>query len=768
MANSENFKISAGLKDIIGKELITDEFVAVFELVKNSFDADARNVEIIFQENYNQEKAKIIIKDNGKGMDYSDLRNKWLFVAYSAKKLGNEYEDYRNKIKSQRIFAGAKGVGRFSCDRLGRKLNLISIKETPNSKIENLQVNWQDFENVDDEEFINIKVLHEILNENPYQIQKGTVLEISELRDYWDRERILKLKSSLAKLINPNQKNDSENFTIEIIAHDELRLDKEKNKKGDIRKDHEIVNGKIKNSIFETLEIKTSNILVKVSEDGKYIETTLQDRGDLIYYLKEKNPHTDLRNIAVYLFQLNRTAKINFTRTMGMEPVKYGSVFMYKNGFRIYPYGEEGDDLLQINRRKAQGYNRFLGNRDIIGRIEIDGEQPELREITSRDGGLVKTQTYFNLLEFFYDYVLKRLENYVVNIIRWGDERINKETGEIEPELLAKDVKIQILEMITGFINSKNIIDIRYNKDFLKIISEKQDQSVERIIRNINNVAEKTGSVELVKEARKIQEAVKQSRVDAEVATAKAEKEEVLRKETESELKTEKLKTEFYKKQLAPEADALIHHIKNNNISIRTTVENILQDIKDESYTQNDLVKDLSFILFHSDKAIKAANIITHVDLSESDAQNVELSDFFKVYIDNYSEITSSKRTKVTYTHEGKEFRIMVSKVELAIIIDNLEDNSFKWGAKNINIKTVTNDSRKFTLIYSDDGKGLSNKYLQDPDQIFSFRETNSKNGTGLGLFVVKQILERIGATIKFLGNGIQQQGASFSIEFKR
>src|SRR6478672_11910272 len=115
MPNSETFKISAALKDIIGKELITDEFVAVFELVKNSFDAHATKVQVIFQDNYSLENAKIIIKDDGKGMDYNDLKNKWLFVAYSAKRDGTE--DYRDKIKSKRLFAGAKGVGRFSCDR---------------------------------------------------------------------------------------------------------------------------------------------------------------------------------------------------------------------------------------------------------------------------------------------------------------------------------------------------------------------------------------------------------------------------------------------------------------------------------------------------------------------------------------------------------------------------------------------------------------------------------------------------------------------------
>ena len=168
-------------------------------------------------------------------MNYEDLKNKWLFVAYSAKRLGKENEDYRDKIKTQRVFAGAKGVGRFSCDRLGRHLNLITIKDEFNAKIENLIVHWEDFENADEKEFVNIKVTHNELIDTSYKIKNGTILEITGLRDNWDRKRILDLKKSLAKLINPNQGNDSERFTIEIIAKDELNIDKTPTKNGKLR-----------------------------------------------------------------------------------------------------------------------------------------------------------------------------------------------------------------------------------------------------------------------------------------------------------------------------------------------------------------------------------------------------------------------------------------------------------------------------------------------------------------------------------------------------
>lgn len=335
-----NFRISSALKNLIGKELITDEFVAVFELVKNSFDADAKTVKIVFKNQYDKEKAQIIIWDDGKGMSIDDLKNKWLFVGYSAKKDGTEDNDYRNKLKSKRVFAGAKGVGRFSCDRLGANLLLITKKE--NCNYEQLEIDWTDFEEDSKEEFMNIHVSHETIAKPIVpDFSNGTCLVISQLRDVWDRKRVLELKTSLAKLINPNQEVDQDDFSIEIIAKDELSKDNL------IVNETAKVNGLVRNFVFEKLGLKTTYIKCTIDEFGYFITTTLSDRGRDIYSIKERNIYPKLSNINIVLFQLNRVAKYNFTKLMQIEPVKYGSVFMYKNGFRIYPFGEEGTILLE-------------------------------------------------------------------------------------------------------------------------------------------------------------------------------------------------------------------------------------------------------------------------------------------------------------------------------------------------------------------------------------------------------------------------------------
>ncbi|WP_236491720.1 ATP-binding protein [Pseudomonas syringae] len=120
-----HFDVSTGLKRVLGRELITDDEVAIFELVKNSFDAGADSVQLHFSDD------SIIIADNGSGMSYEDLTGKWLFVAYSAKRSDRPEDDFRNVAAERRHYAGSKGIGRFSSDRLGEE---VVIQSRPKGK----------------------------------------------------------------------------------------------------------------------------------------------------------------------------------------------------------------------------------------------------------------------------------------------------------------------------------------------------------------------------------------------------------------------------------------------------------------------------------------------------------------------------------------------------------------------------------------------------------------------------------------------------------
>ncbi len=335
------FRISSGLKSIIGRDLITNDFVAIFELVKNSFDAHATKVKVVFDLE-KKETAAIYIIDNGKGMSDDDIKDKWLFVAYSAKKDGTEDRGLRH------IYAGSKGVGRFSCDRLGRLLTLQS-KDSAQPFVNFVEVDWGNFEKEPKLLFRDIAIDYATKEKFeipsafwPSSAAHGTVLKISELREYesWTREKLLRLKRSLQKLLDPFS-GSLQKRELELICRRESRMD---DKAGGAEF---MVNGVIRNNVFN--KFFRQSTVIKVTLKDSLVETALIDRGEEIYRISEdaelSYPELCRCEISCDIAYLNRGSKISFTRTMGIPPIEYGSVFLVHNGFRVYPVGDEYDDF---------------------------------------------------------------------------------------------------------------------------------------------------------------------------------------------------------------------------------------------------------------------------------------------------------------------------------------------------------------------------------------------------------------------------------------
>jgi len=774
--NKLQFRISSALKNLIGKELITNEYVAVFELVKNAFDAYAKNVEIIFENIYDEiiDNRKLIIKDNGKGMNFNDLNNKWLFVAYSAKTDGTEdiseedVKDYRNKIKTNRVFAGAKGVGRFSCDRLGTKLNLKTIKDEPKPKIENLIVHWEDFEKDAKEDFININVTHNILSKNPYpELQHGTILEITRLRDAWDREKLLSLKHSLERLINPNQENDTRNFKIKIIAKDEIVNDKE------AENERDKVNGSIKNFLLETLDLKTTQIVSGIISGGEEIVTKLVDRGKLIYEIKEKNPYYPFlkSNIVIHLFHLNRSAKYSFTRLMGIAPVQYGSVFLYKNGFRIYPFGEIHSDVLGIDRRKQQGYARFMGTRELLGRIEINDylNIDDLKETTSRDGGLIKNVHYVKLVDFFFEKALKRLEKYVVDLIKWGEPSEDYDNKEIKPTDITKD----ILLLISNIAKEDDVIDVKYDaKNLAKILNDRSDENLPKTLKSVEVLADKTNNPELQKKVQKL--------------VAQFREHQIAKKETEAELEKERVEKNLALKDVEQrvgeniflrsitsteikEVASLQHHIERGTDRIERNLKS-LKSAVDENSDITILHDYIDRISFEIKKISTISRFITRANFNtEAKSITKDIVEYINEYVNNvysnYKDIKiNNKLLKFSLVNDDNlDFITKFKPLEIVVVVDNLIDNSQKANAKSFIIKYDLDSKKNLNIHFIDDGDGITNTNL---NRIFDFGFTTRNGGSGIGLYHVKKIVEDSGGNITV--NNKMKKGVEFIIRLTK
>ncbi|MCY4584054.1 MAG: ATP-binding protein, partial [Chloroflexi bacterium] len=379
----EYFRISSHLKDIIGRDLVTNQFVAVFELVKNSVDAHADRIEVGFELDTNC----IWIVDDGKGMSAATIQDRWLFVGYSAKAEGEEEEhtppDYRDRISPKGKYGGSKGIGRFSCDTLGGSLELYSrfVGELSTHK---LTVHWPAFEEDRRDLFQDVGVQLETVDGFPSRAPvtmpaaSGTVLKIEALRGRWDPEEISRLRRYLEKLIDPFGTTPSTPVHISVTGG---ALEDEERKQ---------LEGPVGNDIRDVLSEKTTRIKVSMGDDG--ILTELVDRGRVIYRISEENKYEGLMGTSVdgEVYYLNRAAKLTFKRRMDVRSVEFGSIFLFINGFRIFPIGEEYDDTLGLNRRKQQGYARYISTRDVMGRIDVAAPPGYFREVSSRDAGLIE------------------------------------------------------------------------------------------------------------------------------------------------------------------------------------------------------------------------------------------------------------------------------------------------------------------------------------------------------------------------------------------
>jgi hypothetical protein len=790
MAEILEFKVSSGLKDIIGRDLITDDYVAVFELVKNSFDAKARNVVITFDDD------KIVIADNGDGMSEIEIKNKWLFVAYSAKKIeipeSKSDKKRQNKTRQKRYYAGAKGIGRFSSDRLGKSLALTT-KTNNSDKCEKIDVDWSKFEKDQKQEFINIPVSYLTIpfgRQFPQNSVHGTVIEIKQLNSVWARNKLQGLKHSLEKLINPfSGIND---FSIEIICTRELEGDKNE------KVERDKVNGIIKNTIIDVLKLKTTEIETEIKKN--IIFTTITDRGEKIYKIKERNTQfLLLDNLKINIYYLNRKAKFNFTNKMGIEPINYGSIFLFKNGFRVYPFGEKGDDSWGLDNRAQQRHSSYLGTRDLFGKVElITDNSEEFKEVSSRDGGLVETKGNEQLMNVF-NKAHRRLERYVSGVL-WGKDFVRLkyfENDEIAQEnrdsLLENDKenedistiknslgsKIDYIQLIKNLIKDKNIKIEYYNKELLDIISNRQNEIKPKFIKDLEAIAEKTNDNvlkdkvfkieqeiqklkeenekkenELEKERKKRQKA-EQAAKDAKQAQNTAERyakdQEQKRKDAESgkekvedELRQKTKQNLFLQSIQTLDEKRIInyhHEIAVQADMIKKRLDRIIKNIQNDTYEIDSIRNCIETITLATNKILSISHFATKANFNSSvDSITADIISYIEQYVESVKSYFSDLKKIVFYNVENIELLKKFRPIEVSVMLDNLFNNSIKARAKNFAINVASEGKGQISLIFSDDGNGLD-KNISSPKVVFEKGFTTT-NGSGLGLYHVYSIVK--------------------------
>ena len=484
------FRPRARIIRTIGDRLISGPEAAIIELVKNGHDADASFVRVSFEPPLIEGEGQIVIEDDGHGMTFADIENKWMEPATT---------DKVDRIKSVggRKLLGSKGIGRFAASRLGRWLELESTSET-NEGTEELQttrINDIDWNIFDEHKYLSeIEFEYEILESAK---QTGTRLTIRGLRDHWSEKALVSLHKEMRRLISPLEETDEADFRIYLdlsaCTEDQCEFNAD-----------EIVNGPSPESIsredrhrvrpFPLLRACDYEVEGSFSEDGHFTGTMTVHRGGLeVESIELKEPYPDdLREqpcgiVLVHLFIFDREA-VAVQNTMVRAGMGHmtdrrarqfldemaAGVAIYRDRFRVRPYGDPANDWLTLDTRRVQNPTLRIGHNQISGVLVIDTEENSgLIERSSREG-LEENGNYLRLKNLMHNLLSQIIEPRRLNF------RESAEIGRKKTTDFSKIYESAEFKWIKGFTDTlpdeiREQAEIKIDKESRTLITHLQN-----------------------------------------------------------------------------------------------------------------------------------------------------------------------------------------------------------------------------------------------------------------------------------------------------
>jgi len=385
----------ARLISLIGDEMVSDECVAIVELVKNAFDADASVVRVAFGGQANRPDI-LTISDDGCGMDLNTILTGWFEPGTVAK------ANATHSPKGRR-YQGAKGVGRFAAARLGTSLQMETrTKNAPDGVT--VRINWECF---DEASYLDEVDLDYEIGDEP-RIPHGTVITLNgvDKKKSWAERDYVTLHERLSRLMSPFEEIADFSIHLEIPDYPDLTGAVEPHSLTADPK-YRLVGTLSADGIFN------GRVLVDGAEAKNFVDLSLGKKGESVtcgeFELEIRAWDRDRRSMAPlmdkYELGLQQTRRIIDA---------YCGVSMYRDGFRVHPYGQQGDDWLQLDNRSRQNPTMSLANNQVIAAIRISRENnAELRDRTTREG-LIHNASFESMRDWFIR-ILRLLEE-----VRYG------------------------------------------------------------------------------------------------------------------------------------------------------------------------------------------------------------------------------------------------------------------------------------------------------------------------------------------------------------
>lgn len=396
----------------LGEQLIKSESVAILELIKNSYDADATQVNVSMMHIDNPQAGYIEIADNGYGMDLNTVKNIWMEPGNAHKK-GIVEAAQRSPLG--RLPIGEKGIGRFGAHKLGKKIEMIT-KAADSDEIR-VYIDWHSFETAKYLSDVNVSI-----EQRPAEFfvdgRTGTKLFISDLSTTWTRAMLRKAYRAIASLSSPFDSDDA--FRVEV------KTDKKKWIEGlltfdKIRK-YALYNGKITISGSELTSFEYKFLPFDNMAGLKERRSSISAPVRMVKEVKNESGKREQQEIDIGKYNIGditidlmvfdrdsaiRARFIEDKRTYGSYLDENGGIRVFRDGVRIYDYGEPGNDWLELDSKRINTPGKYLSNNLILGAVKLNREKSsDLQEKANREG-FIENSAYFcfrDAVKFAIDY----------------------------------------------------------------------------------------------------------------------------------------------------------------------------------------------------------------------------------------------------------------------------------------------------------------------------------------------------------------------------
>jgi signal transduction histidine kinase len=716
-----SFRPRARLITILGHDLIGDQTIGLLELVKNAYDADASQVRVELLDLLDPARATITVCDDGCGMSVEDVETRWLSPATDVKERAKQA---RSRTPRGRLPIGEKGVGRFAVHKLGRRLQLVT--RTAGGPELVLDIDWDSFDNgdryLDDLKLTVMERVPEVFTST----NTGTLLRISRLRDPWTETEVKKLQRALRRLQSPHR--EWRDFSITLRCPDFLQY--ENLDTGDIlERAHYVFRG-----LVDQEGILDYEYICRLP--GVPARTVTQDKYNLVPMARAEltGDAPQCGSFYINLYVWDRTRDLLNAAGVSREDLDaHCGVSVFRDGLRVLPYGEPGDDWLQLDRERINDPSGRVGNNQVIGYVEIDQEQTvQLRDKTNREG-LIDNPAFRDLRALVRAAIM-------VFTSHWREDRPRDNAGaSTERSPRARPVRLDAARTIAAAIaeSASNDVPVRLPSDVLP--SDTPASDVHRAAGTGQprggdtahddsdtapaTVSQRTAARILVSELDEAAQAVRDQ------ARSKEEEDSILLHLAATGMAAERVVHEFSRQVTAAlkaaEELRTLHGLQGQAAQALKTVEACLGTLRNE------------FRVLAPYEGPVRAQRTTLVDMRNAAELAVELN----------RHLIDQQDIKVQILGEG--FAVRARPASVVQVLDNLVNNACYWlGAWNPQTRPeiqITLDSPSRTVTVTDNGPGVPEHARR---QLFQPFFTLRNGGRGLGLYISRELLRQMNATI--------------------